>query len=136
MRRRRTKKPVTMTKWGQGRGAGARFGPTGPPQHSFGGSLQGRTTKGDTCQAESPTVGTSAIEQGPSEMSRKQKEKAHGKSPPKKKSKGKGKEKEDEKPEHVHYAVEGEPHKKMTADATRGEKYQVGPAYYNGVQVR
>ena len=67
------------------------------------------------------------------ELSKKKKEKAHGKSPPKKKSKGKQKVKE--KPKHVHYAVEGEPHRKMPKGATRGEKYQAGAAYDNDVQV-
>ena len=67
----------------------------------------------------------------PEELSKKKKEKA--KSPPKKKSKGKGK--VEEKPKHVHYAVEGEPHRKMPTGATRGEKYQAGAAYDNDVQV-
>ena len=67
----------------------------------------------------------------PEELSKKKKEKA--KSPPKKKSKGKGKVKE--KPKHVHYAVEGEPHRKMPTGATRGEKYQARAAYDNDVQV-
>ena len=67
----------------------------------------------------------------PEELSEKKKEKA--KSPPKKNSKGKGK--VEEKPKHVHYAVEGEPHRKMPTGATRGEKYQGGAAYGNYVQV-
>ena len=67
----------------------------------------------------------------PEELSKKRKEKP--KSPPKKKSKGK--QKVEEKPKHVHYAVEGEPHRKMPPGATRGEKYQAGAAYDNDVQV-
>ena len=67
----------------------------------------------------------------PGELSKKKKEKA--KSPPKKKSNGKGK--VEEKPKHVHYAVEGERHRKMPTGATRGEKYQAGAAYDNDVQV-
>ena len=69
----------------------------------------------------------------PEELSKKKKEKAHGKSPPKKKSKGK--QKVEEKPKHVHYTVEGEPHRRMPTGATRGEKYQAGAAYDNDVQV-
>ena len=41
----------------------------------------------------------------------------------------------EEKTKHVHYAVEGEPHRKMPTVATRGEKYQAGVAYDNDVQV-
>ena len=111
--------------------------PNGLPQHSFGGSPHGRTTKGDTCQAQSPNRGTTEIEAGldPAELSLKNKEKAHGESPSKKKSKGKGKKKVEEKPKHVHYTLEGEPHKKMPTCATRGDKYQAWPAYDNDVQV-
>ena len=65
----------------------------------------------------------------PEELSKKKKEKM--KSLPKKK---KGKQKVEEKPKHVRYAVEGEPHRTMPTGATRGEKYQVGAAYDNGVQ--
>ena len=68
----------------------------------------------------------------PEELSKKKKEKAHGKCPPKKKSKGK--EKVEENPKHVHYGVEGEPHRKMPTGATRGDKYQAGDAYDNDVQ--
>ena len=64
------------------------------------------------------------------QLSKKKKEKT--KSPPKKK--GKGKQKVQEKPKHVRYAMEGEPHRTMPTDATRGEKYQAGAAYDNDVQ--
>ena len=73
--------------------------------------------------------------QDPKELSQKKNEKEHRKSPPKKKSKGKGKKKVDKKPKHVHYAVEVEPHRKMPAGATGGEKYQARPAYDTDVQV-
>ena len=78
-----------------------------------------------------PVKGKLEAKPEPEELSKKKKEKA--KSPPKKKSKGKGK--MEEKPKHVHYAMEGEPHKKMPTGATRGEKYQAGAAYDNDVQV-
>ena len=35
----------------------------------------------------------------------------------------------------MHYAVEGEPHRKMPTGATRREKFQAGAAYNNDVQV-
>ena len=73
----------------------------------------------------------SEAKQEPEELSKKKKEKA--KSPPEKKSKGK--QKVEEKPKHVHYAVEGEPRRKMPTGATRGEKYQAGAACDNDVQV-
>ena len=66
----------------------------------------------------------------PEELSKKKKEKT--KSAPKKKSKGKGK--VEEKPNHMRYAVEGEPHRTMPRGAIRGEKYQAGAAYDNDVQ--
>ena len=69
----------------------------------------------------------------PEELSKKKKQKARGKCPPKKKSKGK--QKVEEKPKHVHWAVEGEPHRKMPTGVTRGEKYQTGAACHNDVQV-
>ena len=71
----------------------------------------------------------------PKELSQKKKEKAHEKSPPKKNNKGKGKKKVDKKPKRVHYKVEGKPHRKMPATASRGENYQARPAYDNDVQV-
>ena len=70
-------------------------------------------------------------EEKPEELSQKKKENA--KSAPKNKSKGK--KKVEENPKHVHYAVEGEPQRKMPTEASRGEKYQAGAAYDNDVQV-
>ena len=69
----------------------------------------------------------------PDELSKKKEEKAQGKSPPKKKSKGRQKLKQ--KPEHVHYTVEGEPNRKISTGATRGDKYKAAAAYDNDVQV-
>ena len=88
---------------------------------------KGTPSKPKAPQEEHPK---SSRAQDPEEMSEKKNEKGHGKSLPKKKSKGKGKKKVDDKPNHVHYALEGEPHGKMPAGATRCEKYH---AYNNDV---
>ena len=137
LRRRRTriKKPVMM---GVGSTKRSRSppSPNGPPQSTcLEAARMAAQPKGIPAKAKPQEQPKSTKPQDSEELSQKQKKKAHGKSPPKKKSKGKGKKKVEEKPKHVHYAVEGEPHKKMPTGATRGEKYQAPAAYDNDVQV-
>ena len=90
--------------------------------------------KGTRAKAKLEEQKKSSKARDPEELSQKKKEKPYRKSPPKKNGKGKAKKKAEEKPKHVHYVVEGEPHKNMPTEATRGEKYEVGPAYDNDVQ--